>query len=225
MDLTTDTKPNAQQTLADLAVRIPAASRVFRQAGLDYCCHGNRSVASACAEKGLDPDALLSRIQQETSPDGPAWKDRSIPELIQHILTRYHESHRREVPELLQMAERVEEKHREKAGCPHGLAEHLRGVHESLLSHMEKEEQILFPMILAGHGQRAFGPIQVMETEHQDHGASLARTRELTGDFQAPDEACPTWRALYLRLEELEGDLMDHISLENNVIFPRVLFE
>lgn len=38
-----------------------------------------------------------------------------------------------------------------------------------------------------------------------------------------PEAACTTWRALYLRLQELEGELMDHIALENNVLFPKAL--
>jgi len=88
-----------------------------------------------------------------------------------------------------------------------------------------KEEQILFPMIVAGRGAFATGPIQMMEMEHDEHGANLARTRAMTGDFTAPPEACPTWQALYLRLRELEGDLMDHIALENNILFPRALCE
>jgi len=62
-----------------------------------------------------------------------------------------------------------------------------------------------------------------MELEHEEHGANLARTRALTDDLTAPAEACPTWQALYLRLRELEADLMDHIHLENHVLFPRVL--
>ena len=58
---------------------------------------------------------------------------------------------------------------------------------------------------------------------HDDHGESLQRTRRLTADLTAPEEACATWRALYLRLARLEADLMDHIHLENNVLFRRVL--
>jgi regulator of cell morphogenesis and NO signaling len=88
---------------------------------------------------------------------------------------------------------------------------------------MAKEEQVLFPMILAGAGPRTRGPITVMLHEHDDHGANLAKMRQLAGDFQPPEAACTTWRALYLRLEELEGELMDHIALENNVLFPKAL--
>ena len=67
----------------------------------------------------------------------------------------------------------------------------------------------------------AGGPISVMEQEHADAGADLRRTRELTHELTAPEDACNTWRSLYLRLSTLEFELMDHIHLENNVLFPR----
>ena len=42
-------------------------------------------------------------------------------------------------------------------------------------------------------------------------------------DLVPPAEACTTWRALYLRLDELEAELMEHVHLENNVLFRRAL--
>jgi len=210
--------------LADLAVARPAASRVFHRQGLDYCCGGKRSLAEACAEKGLDPQAVLAEIEAEApEADERPWSERPLPELIDHILSTYHEPLRAELPELVAMAEKVESRHAEKTSCPRGLAAHLRQIHAAVLEHLAKEEQVLFPMILAGHGSRAGGPIQVMEMEHDDHGLNLARTRALTDDLNPPAEACTTWRALYLRLTELEKELMDHIHLENNVLFPRAL--
>ena len=92
-----------------------------------------------------------------------------------------------------------------------------------MLGHLAKEEQILFPMILAGRGGNATGPILVMVSEHADHGESLGKTRQLTANLVAPGEACPTWRALYLRLERFEAELVEHIHLENNVLFRRIL--
>ena len=66
-------------------------------------------------------------------------------------------------------------------------------------------------------------PIQVLELEHEDHGKSLATLRRLANDFVAPPDACGTWRALYLGCAALERDVMEHIHLENNAIFPRAL--
>ena len=83
-----------------------------------------------------------------------------------------------------------------------------------LESHMLKEERVLFPLILEGLGARASGPVRVMEMEHEEHGRNLARIRQLTSDLTAPDDACPTWHALYVRLAQLESELFDHMHLE-----------
>ncbi len=212
-------------TLADLAVSHPAASRVFHRHGLDFCCHGGKPLADACAERGLSAEGVLAEIRSEESaaPDLPRWHERPVPELIEHIVSFYHRRLREELPELVALATRVENRHAEKASCPRGLRTHLEEVHQAVLEHLAKEETVLFPMILGGRGRMVAGPIYVMESEHVDHAESLQKTRTLTHDLVAPEEACPTWRALYLRLQQLEVELMDHIHLENNILFRRVL--
>jgi len=212
-------------TLADLAATRAGASRVFYRHDLDFCCHGRVSLAEACAKKHIEVDALVRELEAETAtqPDFRRWDDAPIAELIQHILDRFHAAHRAELPRLLEMARKVEKVHADKNSCPRGLADHVEHIAVELESHMQKEEQVLFPMILGGRGRQASMPIQVMEEEHEDHGRNLARVRELTHEFTPPTEACGTWRALYLGLHELDEQLMQHIHLENNVLFPRAL--
>jgi regulator of cell morphogenesis and NO signaling len=216
-------------TLADLATTIPAASRVFRRHALDFCCRGRRTLAEACAARSLDPDLVAAEIALEAArsqdeADGARWDLRPTAALVEHILARYHVPLRGELARLLEMAVKVERVHADKAACPHGLAAHLTTVSEEVERHLSKEEQILFPMILrSGGGGYARMPVHVLMLEHEDHGEALRRTRGLTADLVAPPEACATWRALYLGLEQLEADLFAHIHLENNVLFPRVL--
>jgi regulator of cell morphogenesis and NO signaling len=218
------TQPQPTSTLAELAMVLPAASRVFHRHGLDFCCHGGRPLAEACAERGLDPQAVLAEVAAEgQGVTKVRWDQRPLGDLVDFIVGHYHARLRVELPELLAMAERVETRHAEKASCPRGLAAHLAHVHQAVLEHLEKEEQILFPMLRSGRGSLAAGPIQVMELEHDDHAANLRRTRALAHDLTPPDEACNTWRALYLRLAELEAELMEHIHLENHVLFQRAL--
>ncbi len=211
-------------TLAELATAHPAASRVFHRHGLDFCCGGRRPLADACSERGLDEVAIMDEIEQESGVEsGERWDERPIPELVDFIVRRYHDTLRVEIPELVALAEKVEKVHADKATCPRGLAEHLRNVQREVSMHLAKEENVLFPMIVSGMASMAAGPIRVMEAEHDDHRESLLRNRALTANLTAPPEACTTWRALYLRLDALEGELMEHIHLENNVLFPRVL--
>ncbi len=212
------------ETLADLATQNPGAARVFHRYRLDFCCGGRRPLEEACEAKGLDPDAVRAEIEEETrAPDDVVWAERPLGALVEHILERYHAPLRPELERLVQMARKVEAVHADKASCPRGLAAHLARFQEDTLAHLEKEERILFPLITMDPDARPHAPISVMMHEHTSHAANLARTRGLTTDLVPPDDACTTWRALYLGLEALERDLMDHIHLENNVLFPRAL--
>lgn len=211
-------------TLAELATSHPAASRVFQRYGLDYCCGGRKRLADICGPKGLDPATILQAIEaEEASVDLPRWDHAPLPDLIQFIVDRYHQALRAELPALVALAARVEARHHHNPACPKGLHGYLQQMYEGVADHLTKEERVLFPMITEGYGQRAAGPVRIMEAEHDEHGLKLARLRELTDHFTPPPDACPTWRALYLRLAAFERELMDHIHLENHVLFPRAL--
>jgi regulator of cell morphogenesis and NO signaling len=214
-------------TLAELAVMHPGAARVFFHHRLDFCCGGRRPLDQACRERGLDATAILQEIDAAAplSDDSPRWDLAPLPTLIDHIVGTYHARLRRDLPDLIEMARRVELRHGDKANCPRGLAAHLESMHAAVLEHLQKEEQILFPMIVRGMGTRAAGPVQVMEMEHDHHRENLVALRAMTDDLRPPDGACATWRALYASLLQLEEELMEHIHLENNVLFPRALNE
>lgn len=224
--MSTQSSISRATSLAELAATRAGASRVFHRHGLDFCCNGMTSLEIACDPKGLDVDELIAELEAEGSDasDGfERWDQRPLSELIEHLLARYHEPHRAELPRLIEMARKVERVHADKPSCPKGLAQRLEHTEASLEEHMQKEEQVLFPLIQAGRGRMASMPIHVMESEHSDHGANLAGLRELAHDYVPPAEACNTWIALYLGLAELERDLMQHIHLENNVLFPGAL--
>lgn len=211
-----------EQTLGTLACLIPGATRVFRQYKLDFCCGGNTSLRDAALQRDLDAQAIAAELAGlSSSPDSdPDWRAESVGTLIEHILERFHERHREQFPELIRLASRVEQVHGNKPGCPLGLAEHLWSMQQELESHMLKEEQILFPMLRSGiEVPQTHGPIAVMRYEHDQHGAALAQLAALTNDITPPANACNTWRTLYRGLEELRDDLMQHIHLENNILF------
>jgi regulator of cell morphogenesis and NO signaling len=218
----TPTDPRAEQSLAAIAVDLPGATALFRRLKLDFCCGGQVALDVACAAKGLDTDAVLAelaRLERPAASDGEgAGLDPSA--LVDHILERYHEVHRAQLPELIKMARRVEAVHRGHPELPEGLADLLEQMEEEMLEHMAKEEQILFPLFKAGGHPMVADPILVMRDEHVAHGAQLERLAALTRDHEPPAEACNTWRALYAGTRQFTDDLMQHIHLENNLLFP-----
>ena len=209
----------ATQSLGSLAVQIPGATAVFRKLKLDFCCGGQQSLEKACTDKQLDLDTVLGEIRalqtQQAMPAAP-----SASELIDHILQRYHEVHRQQLPELIRMARRVEAVHRDHPQVPRGLADHLETMEQELLEHMAKEEQILFPLLKQGGHPMVVHPIGMMRHEHVSHGAQIERLAQLTQQHQPPAGACNTWQALYAGTARLTEDLIEHIHTENNLLFP-----
>jgi len=122
---------------------------------------------------------------------------------------------------LIRLARRVEAVHQAHPAVPRGLADLFETMAGELEVHMKKEELILFPLMRRGGHPMIAQPIAVLLSEHDDHGVHLRELERLTGDFAIPDDACPTWRALYVGARKFADDLVEHIHTENNVLFPR----
>lgn len=147
--------------------------------------------------------------------------DQPTADLIDHILRRYHDTHRTEIGTLLLLAQKVERVHADDPQVPKGLASALADLARELEDHMIKEEMILFPAMRAGGRKGIEQPIAVMRADHDDHHGSMAVIRKITNELPVPDHACGSWRALYASTTKLLDDLSAHIALENEVLFPR----
>jgi regulator of cell morphogenesis and NO signaling len=215
-----DTVTRASQPIGQIAVDLPGSTAIFRRLKLDFCCGGQIALQQACDNKGLAVDAVLVELAALERPENAA-VPQAPAEMIDHILTRYHAVHREQLPELIRMARRVEAVHREHPDVPAGLAGHLEALEAEMLEHMAKEENILFPMLKAGGRGMAVHPIGVMREEHTSHGEQLERLLSMTHDATPPQGACNTWRALYAGITQFSDDLIAHIHLENNQLFPQ----
>ncbi|MCM2348792.1 MAG: iron-sulfur cluster repair protein YtfE [Bacteriovoracaceae bacterium] len=213
----------ADQPLSELAIKLPMATEIFRKNRLDFCCGGKQTLREACVKRNLDLNALVKQLEGLTPKDDPTFSEMPLDKMTFYIVDRYHNDLRRRFPELLALSQKVEQVHAEHSACPTGLFSLLSDMHNEMLMHMLKEENVLFPMIQNGAGHNAFMPIKVMNAEHESHGKQLEEAHRLTSDFVPPEGACGTWRALYAGLEKLEEEIMDHIHLENNILFPRAL--
>lgn len=157
------------------------------------------------------------------SPAPEAQARPEIAGLIAHVVARYHDTHRREFPEAIALARKVEAAHASEPERPTGLADHLALMFDDLESHQQREEQVLFPMLRAGGSPMVRFPIARMMAEHRDVDAQLARLRTLTRDFTSPPGACKTWQALTHLCRKLDQDLREHMRIENEEIFAAFL--
>jgi len=215
-------EPFFDQPLGQIARQMVGAAAVFNDCGLDFYCKGSRTLREAAGDAGLDADAIDRRLQglrPMDQSDERDWAAAPSKDLIAHILRRFHSVHREQFPELIRLARRVEQVHGEHPECPAGLADHLCAMEQMLESHMQKEEMVLFPMLERGAGAMAGGPIHVMRMEHDEHAQTLQHLAGLTHGMTPPPAACATWSALYAGLRVMREDLIQHIHLENNILF------
>ena len=221
----------AARNLGDLVAELPARAEVFDRLGLDYCCHGQRPLAEACAEAGLDPAEVAAALDAPAAPQTGSSASRLEPAaLADHIEATHHAYLHAELPELTALAAKVLDVHGERHPELAEVRRLVGDLHADLEPHMQKEERVLFPAIRAlvgGTRDFPFGtvrnPISVMMAEHDQAGELLAQLRSATAGYVVPDDGCASYRSLYARLEQLEADTHLHIHLENNVLFPAAL--
>ena len=207
-------------SVGDIASDLPGAAEVFRRNGISFCCGGATSLAEAAAQQGLAPETLLDALQALIDAAGRDAPQETLP-LIDHILARYHETHRDELEWLIPLAQKVETVHGDHDEAPLGLTEALIALHDELDSHMLKEEQVLFPMMRQGGHPMIVHPIGVMRHEHDSAAELLRAVERITRGLSLPEGACRSWTALYTGLGKFSEDLVRHMHLENNILFPR----
>jgi regulator of cell morphogenesis and NO signaling len=159
-----------------------------------------------------------------------AMESASLGDLIAHIEQTHHaftRDHLARMASLLRSLDAV--------GTPVSaeLRDCCNEMEADLIPHLMKEERILFPYIVQLESSTSrpprscFGsvanPIGMMNFEHDTLAVLLARVRVLTENYH-PDSACSVEMAtLYRVLESLDADLVQHMHLESDFLFPRAL--
>ena len=226
----------SETPVRDIAVEYPTTIPVLEGFGIDYCCGGKHTLAEACTRKDLHLAPVLEALeskQRDTSVPESQWQQASLQELADYIVQKHHVFTREQLKLIGGLSSKVENRH--GAGHPEvfEIGKVFAVINSELTHHFFCEETILFPYIskLDTAQQAAlppvFGsveqPITRMMADHDQAGDELRELRSLTSNYTPPSTACPTWRALYRALEDLEIDLHQHIHLENNILFPRAL--
>ncbi len=155
---------------------------------------------------------------------------------VDYILKIYHRYIRKQGPEIEKLLDKVCQAHGETYPSLYEVQKHFRNAMEDLDAHLGKEELILFPYICnmvkaklentpapQFHGGSIKQPIAVMMSEHDNEYNRFRNIEQLTNGYIIPDDACNSYRLLFLKLEEFEIALHRHIHLENNNVFPKAL--
>lgn len=215
-------------SVAEVAIEFPCAINVFMKHNIDFCCGGQQNFQEACKKKGLNSDMIWDEIIHR-KPTGDALSLRfnswNTSLLIEYIIQNHHVYVKEAIPQLQELLDKVCSVHGEDYIELSEIRDDFGDLANELITHLNKEEKILFPAILK-HGFNSEmtmkGPITIMESEHELAGDLMKSIRQLTKHYTIPRDACPTLELTYKKLQEFDADLMQHIHLENNVLFKKV---
>ena len=199
-------------------------------------------MSDACLHAHLPVEDVLRALEQggsftpATEASLPDFTNGALGNLIEHIVTTHHVYVKQEIPRLQQLLHKVVSVHGKTHPELGQIQQIFHAMSDELTSHMMKEENILFPHIVALENAISNGrpkprpmfgtlsnPVRMMELEHDSAGAAIKSISELSGNYTPPDEACFSYKTLYSALKDFESDLHQHVHLENNILFPRAI--
>jgi regulator of cell morphogenesis and NO signaling len=224
---------NFDAKVGSLAAEHPEYIPVFERFGIDYCCHGSRSLDEACAAAGADAgivrDALTSMPPTTHPEDSVDWRRASMTELADHIEQTHHVFVGQLFERIGAVLPRVVESHASGHPWLVPLAAVIGELREDMKDHMVREERVLFPWLRrlerpseldTGPPWSVKRPIDCMVHDHVEVARALARIRELTSGYTVPADACGSLAIVLDLLHRLEADTCSHIHKENNILFP-----
>ncbi|PEB52324.1 iron-sulfur cluster repair di-iron protein [Bacillus pseudomycoides] len=222
--------------VGEIVTVFPQSSDLFKKYRIDFCCGGDKTIEVATQTKEISSDELLKILNQQytlyksKNNESTNWSEVNLSTLIDHIIEKHHRFIQEELPQLSPYVTKVFR--------VHGQTEsHLSIVHRlfhelklELEQHIMKEETLVFPLIKTYEQNPteenlvlAIERLEELEQEHDKAGDLIKELRIITNDFTPPGHACRTYRMVYNRLEDFESDLFQHVHLENNILFKRLL--
>ena len=183
---------------------IPDADpRVLRRWGVADCDRVDRGALTRS----------LTRLQHdEVAPPS------DVARLVRHIRDRYHRALVEVIGDAVALATACETAHSGEEIWPHGLSDRLIEILEALEHHQQREDAVVFPMLLA-EKPRAAGAARIMEAEHARIRRLLDALHSLTRGFEAPAGACAKWRVLLVLCCKINVDIREQMRLEECELF------
>jgi regulator of cell morphogenesis and NO signaling len=222
-----------EHTLSHIALQNQDAIPVFEKYGLDFCCNGNTRLDIACSKKNLSVDDIIREIETSSYPETYVmpFAEMTTSQLIGHILTHHHFYVRKQMPRINEHLRTIVAFHGDHYPFLHELKDLFSLLSTEMTEHMHKEEAVIFPAIIELEKQLETGKqkdeqqnsqvdTEDLEDEHAHAGEILEKIRTITGNYNAPGDACMTFTRTYAELKAFEEDLHIHVHLENNILFP-----
>ncbi|CAA0223312.1 Probable nitric oxide-dependent regulator [Tenacibaculum maritimum] len=229
---------NNNTIIADIVTYNYKTAAILKKYKIDFCCHGNRTLAEASEEKRVDLRALIEEVSgvEDSVAFSINYQDWDLDFMSDYIYDNHHAYIEKQIPEILHYLNKICRVHRVKHPELLEIRSLFKQSADELTKHMKKEELILFPFIkkiaiaerTGGQLKKVpFGSIKtlidMMHTDHDKEGNRFRKIAEFSNNYTPPNDSCNFYKIAFSLLKDFEEDLHKHIHLENNILFKRAI--
>lgn len=232
---------NHQSTIAEIVAKDYRTADVFRRFSIGYCCGGKWPLDVTCQLQGINEEDLHRQldIAVRTIPisnqlDFSNW---SVDFLIDYIINIHHQYLRQFLPATKTLLQDFILEHVKKFPWLADLEIKFDQLIYQLLPSLNKEEEVLFPYIRqvyhAYKSKEPYGllliktlrkPIEdMMSKSHETITEIIFAIRTITNQYNTPSNVCTNHKVVMAKLKELDNDIMHHLHLEHNFLFPKAI--
>lgn len=218
----------------EIVIQFPKASQILDKFRIDFCTGENRPIKEAIQENHLDEKEVLNKINQLyidslKKKNNTNLSSYSTQQLISYIVVTHHSYLYKTLPELSRYLAKILRTHRAKHPELQQVYNLYNDFKIEIEQHVINEEEVIFPMIqefeqnpLTKNLKSLVNTFNTLEQEHLTNLEILGNIREVTMNYKIPADACLSYKLAFVKLQELEADLREHMRIENELLLPRI---
>ncbi len=222
-----------QREIGDIVTMDFRTVDLFKEAGIDFCCGGKNTLEETCKAQGIAVDQFaeqLLTLMESPNPSGVDYNEWELDFLCDFILNTHHAYVKKTMPQLLEYTAKIALVHGDHHPELLEIARIFDEINKELTVHLQKEEELLFPVIkqAVANPTKEFrlvikNEIARMGAEHEFAGGAMDQIREISQKYALPADACTSYQMCFQLLSQFEDDLHIHVHLENNILFKKAL--
>ncbi len=232
---------NRKSLVAEIVAQDYRTAEVFRRHGIGYCCGGKWPMDMACEMRGIDAEKIQAELEAATRTihisnllDFANW---DIDFLIDYIINVHHRYLKKSLPETQLLLREFAKEHIKKYPYLAELEKQFDLLIQQLLPSIQREDEVIFPYIRQiAHAHQHKEPYaalfvrtmrkpveETMFKGHETVSEIILSIRTITNKYTTPENVCISHKVVIAKLKELDNDLMQHLYLEQSVLFPRAM--
>ena len=228
------------KTVSEIVRSDYRAADVFKKHGINYCCSGQVMLQEACEVRQISYDQVVEELDVATRsmrlPNSLQFSEWKMDFLADYITNVHHAYLYKMLPDLSNRVTSFIEGHKKKFPELEEMQSIFNDLSRILLMHMPLEDEIIFPYIkqieATYRRNEPYGqlfvrtlrkPLGGVEKVHEEISTLLKQLKVNSNNFNFPSNACTNHQVVYHKLREFYDDMIQHMHLEHNILYPKVI--